>query len=78
MANKSELILFAKTSVQPSFYDVFQCFSGFNHRLPLFPMFFLDAAIGTTFLQLFSMVAIVVTNGHRQRSFPQVYRAEMI
>ena len=26
MANKSELLLFSKTSVQPLFYDVFRCF----------------------------------------------------
>ena len=77
MDKKSELLLFAQTSVQPSFFQCFPTFSGvfsgFNHRYRLFPVFILDATIGMTFLRLFLMVAIVIANDHRQRSFAQVY-----
>ena len=58
---------FAKTSVYPWFSDVFQCFFRFQ------PLFILDATIGTTFLRLFPIVAIVIANDHRQRPLAQVY-----
>ena len=72
MAKKSELLLFAKTSVQPSLFDGLQCFFRFQPSLTTISDVFLDTTIGKTFLRLFPMVAIVVANNHRQRSFAQV------
>ena len=71
-AKKSELLFFAKTSVQSSFSKVFWCFyvfPCFNHRWRLFSMFFLDATTGTTFSDYFRLVG---ANDDRQRSFAQV------
>ena len=68
---KTEFLLFAKTSVEPSLSDVFLCFTMFFLFQPSLTTnfyFFLVTTIITTFLRLFPMVAIVVANDHRQRS----------
>ena len=63
MAKSSELLLFGKTSVQPSFSNVF--FLRIQPSLTtIFDVFFY-ATIGTTFFLLFPTIAIVVANDDR-------------
>ena len=76
MAKKMELLFFAKTLVQPSFlmfYDVLRCFFRFQPSLTTISNVCFRCNHRNDFLRLFPMVAIVVANDHRQRSFAQVY-----
>ena len=71
MAKKSELLLFAKTSVQSSFSDIFQCF--FRAQLSLMTIFddFLGATIGNDYFRLFATIAIVRANDDRRQCIAQ-------
>ena len=72
MAKKSELLLFAKILVQPSFSNVFRCFFRFQ---PSFMTIFYVFLRCNHWNKFFPIIAIVGANDDRQRSFAQVQSA---